>query len=102
VRTTLAWWETKMTMDLRVEVPERHFIVGEPLRDADGTTFDFPEIVTTPELSEWCNSHGVKARLYAEEWFAIDRPDEVWLDMPDEDTQMLFLLRWGDGLKRFT
>ena len=85
-------------MSSRVKVPEENFVIHQPIRDADGELSDFPDICPTPELRDWCKSNGVNAHLYTEDWFAVDSPDVVWLDVPNEDVEMLFLLKWGKGL----
>lgn len=91
-----------MARSLRVEVPDELLAVGEPIRDAYGELSEFPDIYPSPELWKWCISNGVKPNLYTEEWIMIDCPGVVWLNVPNDEVELLFFMKWGKGLSLFS
>lgn len=75
-------------------VPEHLYVI------IDRGPTEIADIEPSRDLSAWCAKNRVKAHLdaYDYDWFARDCPLAVGLDIPDEETAVLFKMTfYGAG-----
>lgn len=70
-----------------VEYPENsnRFLIGE----------DFHSTFISREFHEWCSAHNIKVPKNYGDYAPFMYTGDCCIDIPDEQTKILFLLRWS-------